>query len=80
MRGSVEWAEYKNVVLGLILLKFASVQAEVSAQGACQLKNLADGKYIITAEKAGWEPQTAVVYINAGEMSSVTLQLTALSN
>jgi len=51
-----------------------------SALGGCQLKNLPEGKYLITAEKAGWAPQSAVVYINAGEMSSVKLELTALQN
>jgi len=49
-----------------------------SALGGCQVKNLPEGKYLVTAEKAGWAPQSTVVYINAGEMSTAVLELTAL--
>ena len=49
-----------------------------SALGGCQVKNLPEGKYLVTAEKAGWAPQSTVVYINAGEMSTAILELTAL--
>lgn len=46
--------------------------------GASQVKNLSDGKYLITAEKPGLEPKTATAYISSGQTCIVIIEMTAL--
>jgi len=46
-----------------------------SALGGCQVRNLADGKYLVTAEKAGRVTQSLIAYINGGEMTLVKFEM-----
>jgi hypothetical protein len=56
----------------------AKIVKRSSLQGVCQVKNMPDGKYIVTAEKAGLGSKSTIAYINSGEMSLVKIELTAL--
>jgi hypothetical protein len=49
-----------------------------SALGGCQVRNLADGKYLVTAEKAGRVTQSLIAYINGGEMTLVKFEMALL--
>jgi len=54
------------------------VVKRTSPLGASQVKNLADGKYLLTAEKPGLETKTATAYVCNGETCLVTIEMTAL--
>jgi len=49
-----------------------------SAKGGLNIKTMAAGTYLVTVSKQGYVTQTATIYVNAGELTSVTMALQAV--
>jgi hypothetical protein len=51
---------------------------KTASKGRFSIKTLASGTYLVTATKEGYATQTTTLYVNAGELTNITLALQPL--